>query len=159
MPHDGSTMAEVVAAANGLTARWAATCGDGSVAMAGAGAWPVLALLAAAASGQGRQELQAAVGVDAAHADQAARAVLEVLGGSPGIQAALGLWNRQNLVLREEWLKTLPEGIRGELTGNPQIDQPRLDAWASEQTGARIPTLPRLARRTIGPETRPMVRE
>jgi hypothetical protein len=58
VPYDALTVAEVVTAANRLTARWAGTCGDGSVVMSGAGAWPVLALLGSAASGRGRQELE-----------------------------------------------------------------------------------------------------
>jgi serine protease inhibitor len=80
--------------------------------------------------------------VEAGHADQAARAVLEILDDSPGIHAALGLWNRRELVVREEWLKTLPDGMGGELTGNPQVDQPVLNAWADEQTGGLIPGMP-----------------
>ncbi|YCK34155.1 hypothetical protein ACNF49_08680 [Actinomadura sp. ATCC 39365] len=40
---------EAVSAANALTARWVKTCSGGSVVMAGAGAWPLLAHLASAA--------------------------------------------------------------------------------------------------------------
>ncbi|MFC4111570.1 serpin family protein [Nonomuraea zeae] len=131
-----------VTPANALTARWAETCSGGSVVMAGAGAWPLLAYLASAADGQGRRELQEAVGTDAATAAQTAQAVLSIMDGSPAIRAALGLWFRPNLPLRPAWTSALPPGMRGELTSDPAADQLRLDRWAYEQTGGLIPAMP-----------------
>ncbi|WP_090764189.1 serpin family protein [Nonomuraea maritima] len=131
-----------VAAANALTARWAQACAGGSVAMAGAGAWPLLAYLAAAATGPARTELLDAVGTDAATASQAARTVLSIMDGSPAIRSALGLWSRPDLPLRPTWTATLPSGMFGELTSDLAADQRRLDRWAHERTGGLIPTMP-----------------
>ncbi|MFI9838262.1 serpin family protein [Nonomuraea sp. NPDC051941] len=129
-------------AVNALTARWVQTCSGGSVVMAGAGAWPLLAHLASAAEGRGRTELQDAVGMDAATASQAARAVLSIMDRSTAIRSALGLWSRPDVPLHPAWIATLPEGMYGELTSDPAADQLRLDAWAKEQTGGLIPAMP-----------------
>ncbi|MEV3984821.1 serpin family protein [Nonomuraea sp. NPDC049758] len=131
-----------VTAANALTARWVQTCSGGSVVMAGAGAWPLLAHLASAAGGRGRAELQEAVGVDAATASQAARVVLSIMEESTAVRSALGLWSRPDLPLRPDWLSTLPAGMHGELTADPAADRLRLDAWAKEQTGGLIDSMP-----------------
>ncbi|MEV4109374.1 hypothetical protein [Nonomuraea sp. NPDC049695] len=131
-----------VTAVNALTARWAETCTGESVVMAGAGAWPLLAHLASAAEGQGRRELQEAVGMDATTASRAARAVLSIMDGSPAIRSAPGLWSRPNLTLHPAWITALPAGMHGELTSDPAADRLRLDAWAAEQTGGLIPAMP-----------------
>ncbi|YCK34153.1 serpin family protein [Actinomadura sp. ATCC 39365] len=93
-------------------------------------------------SGRGRAELQEAVGVDAATASQAARAVLSIMDGSTAVRSALGLWSRPNLPLRPDWLGTLPAGMYGELTADPAADRLRLDTWAKEQTGGLIDAMP-----------------
>ncbi|MFI6738922.1 hypothetical protein ACIBI9_38870 [Nonomuraea sp. NPDC050451] len=113
-----------VTAVNALTARWVKTCSGGSVVMASAGAWPLLAHLASAAEGWGRRELQEAVGMDAATAPQAAQAVMSITNESTTIRAALGLWSRPNLrPLHPAWTATLPAGMYGELTSDPAADQ------------------------------------
>ncbi|MEW1840675.1 serpin family protein [Nonomuraea angiospora] len=133
---------DLVTAVNALTARWVKTCSGGSVVMAGAAAWPLLAHLASAAEGQGRRELQEAVGMDAASASQAARPVLSIMDRSTAIRSALGLWTRPDLPLHPAWIATLPAGTHGELTSDPAADQLRLDAWADEQTGGLIADMP-----------------
>lgn len=131
-----------VTAVNALTARWVQTWPGGSVVMAGAGAWPLLAHLASVAEGQGRKELQEAIGTDAATASQAARNVLSIMDRSTAIRAALGLWSRPDLPLHPAWITTLPAGMYGELTSDPTADQYRLDTWTKEQTGGLIPAMP-----------------
>ncbi|MGW4412401.1 serpin family protein [Nonomuraea sp. NPDC004702] len=133
---------DTVSAVNALTARWVKTCSGGSVVVAGAGAWPLLAHLASAAEGQGRRELQEAVGIDAATASEAARTILSIMGKSIAIRSALGVWSRPKLPLDTSWLTTLGAGMYGELTSNPAANQLRLDAWAKEQTGGAIPAMP-----------------
>jgi hypothetical protein len=74
-----------MARANALTARWAATVGDGdTTALSGAGVWPLLAYLAWAADGAGRDELAAAVGMDPEDAQEAATGLLRLLRSEPG---------------------------------------------------------------------------
>lgn len=118
-------------AVNSLTARWAATCSGESTVMSGAAVWPLLACLASAADGRGRAELMDAIGAD----PSAASAVQGILDGSPAITSALGLWARNDVPV-------LLPGVLGELTGDPAVDQPRLDAWAAAQTGGAIPAMP-----------------
>ncbi|KAB8195489.1 proteinase inhibitor I4 serpin [Nonomuraea phyllanthi] len=133
---------DAVTAVNALTARWVKTWSGGSVVMAGAGAWPLLAHLASASEGEGRRELQEAVGMDAATASQAAGAVLSIMERSTAIRSALGLWTRPDLPLHPAWTTTLPAGMYGELTSDPAADRLRLDTWAKEQTGGLIPAMP-----------------
>ncbi|MFB4276928.1 MULTISPECIES: serpin family protein [unclassified Nonomuraea] len=126
---------------NALTARWAAACSGESVVMSGAGVWPLLAYLASAADGPGRAELQEAIGIDAGRAAQAAAGVLRSLTG-PAVSSAVGLWFARSLRLNPSWLSALPDGLRGELSGDPAVDQLRLDAWAAERTGGLVPAMP-----------------
>ncbi|WP_119727690.1 serpin family protein [Thermomonospora amylolytica] len=141
MGQGGGSLIESV---NALTVRWAAAACSGteSVVFSGAGVWPLLAFLAEGAAGPGRDELQQAVGVDAAGAARAAREVLGVLDASPAVRSALGLWTGVGLPLRPEWAGQIPADTRGELTGKPREDQERLNAWADERTGGLIPAMP-----------------
>ncbi|GIF51836.1 serine protease inhibitor [Asanoa ferruginea] len=122
-----------VARANALTARWAATVGDGhTTALSGAGVWPLLAYLAWAADGAGREELAAAVGMDPKDAQEAATGLIRLLRSEPGLRAAVGLWARSDVPLRDEWRQTLPAGSVGVLAVGA------LDAWVREQTGGLL---------------------
>ncbi|GAA3295989.1 hypothetical protein Dvina_43900 [Dactylosporangium vinaceum] len=110
-----------VAAANRLTARWAArlTSDEGTV-LSGAGAYPLLARLAGFADGAAAAELGAV-----------APTPLEL---PAVVQAALGLWARADLTLQPGG----QELVAGVLTD----DRAPLDAWACEHTGGLIPTMP-----------------
>ncbi|TDD68032.1 proteinase inhibitor I4 serpin [Actinomadura darangshiensis] len=123
-----------------MSERWAATCDGTSTVMAGPGAWPLLALLATAATGPGRDELATAVGLDAAAAAGAGAELLALLDDADAVRCALGLWTRRDLDLDPSW--SPPAGTRGTLTGEPADDQRRLDAWAAEKTDGLIQEIP-----------------
>ncbi|MCW2916578.1 MAG: hypothetical protein JWN52_4646 [Actinomycetia bacterium] len=106
------------------------------------GVWPLLAFLTSAATGPGRAELEAAIGVDAATAPQAARTVLDVLRESPAARMPLGLWTRADLPLNPAWLDEVPLDAQGKLTGDLEADKSGLDAWAAEQTDGLIKSMP-----------------
>ena len=135
-------MDDGVRAANRLTARWAATVGAGSTVLSGAGAWPLLALLAAAADGPARAELAAAVDLPADGADRSATDLLAAMDGAAAVRTALGLWSTAGLPLTDWWRATVPDRVRGLLTGDQALDQATLDAWAKEQTAGQVETMP-----------------
>ncbi|MCP2288067.1 serpin family protein [Nocardia amikacinitolerans] len=126
-----------VGAVNDLTARWCAAAGDGDFVVSGAGLWPLLALLAAAADGPARSELEAAVGLPAEAAQEAALRTLDILAEAVELSAALGIWVRGDLPLHDEWLSSLPVGTVDLLTG-----QPALDEWARRHTEGLIERFP-----------------
>lgn len=132
-----------VEAINDFSARWAAiTPASGPAVFSAACAWPLLGLLAAAATGSVRDELQHALGVPAESAQDLALEVLSTLPTLPGVAAALGLWSRQGLPLRPQWTESLPPGVAEHLSGDPEADKKRLDAWASRYTEGLIPAMP-----------------
>ncbi|BCJ74984.1 hypothetical protein CS0771_45280 [Catellatospora sp. IY07-71] len=127
-----------VAGANALTRRWVDTLGyEASVAVSGAGVWPLLAYLAPAADGAGRDELSAAAGLAADDAAGAAAALVALLGSAPGLRAAIGAWVHPRLPVRPQWRDSLPPGTVGVLG-----EQAQLDAWVREQTGGLLDKLP-----------------
>ncbi|QIJ64543.1 serpin family protein [Streptomyces sp. JB150] len=130
-----------IRAVNGLTARWARTVEDGTVLSAPA-VWPLLALLADGAGGAARGELADAVGLPADRAGAAARELLPWLAGLRGLDAAVGLWTKRTLELREAWRAGLPAGAHGVLTGDAGADRAALDAWAAGRTGGLITGMP-----------------
>ncbi|MFK4098761.1 serpin family protein [Streptomyces sp. NPDC019531] len=137
MPVAGTTNRAV----NGLTAQWAGTASGGTV-FSAAGVWPLLAFLADGAAGAARAELAAAVGLPADESAAAARELLHTMANAPGVDAALGLWTRRTLELREEWADGLPADAHGVLGGDPAADQRELDAWAGKRTGGLIERMP-----------------
>ncbi|MFC8042883.1 serpin family protein [Nocardia sp. NPDC057353] len=128
---------QFVTAANDLTARWAAAAGTGDFVLSGAGVWPLLALLAGAADGPARAELEAAVGLPAAAAHEGGLKLLELLANSDDLSAALGFWVRNGLPVRPEWRATVPSGTVAPLTG-----QQALDDWARRYTKGLIDRFP-----------------
>ncbi|MEV5430117.1 serpin family protein [Streptomyces sp. NPDC052701] len=130
-----------VRAVNGLTARWAADVARGTV-FSAAGVWPLLAFLADGAQGAARRELAQAVGLPADRAAAAAREVLAATGAMRGLDAALGLWTKRTLELREAWRAGLPAGAHGVLTGDAAADREALDAWAVKHTGGLVERMP-----------------
>nr|WP_145492393.1 MULTISPECIES: serpin family protein [Streptomyces] len=131
----------VVRTVNGLTARWGATARGGTV-FSAAGVWPLLALLADGAAGPARQELTEVLGVPAEQAAATARELLAALDSVSGLDAALGLWTQQELLLREEWLAKLPAAAHGSFGEDLVTAQERLDRWAAERTGGLVERMP-----------------
>ncbi|WP_329256727.1 proteinase inhibitor I4 serpin [Streptomyces sp. NBC_01478] len=130
-----------VDAVNRLTARWADAATGGTV-FSAAGVWPLLAFLADGASGAARAELADAVGMPAEQARATARELLAVMRAMPGLNSALGLWTRQELAVREEWLAGLPTGTHEVLGEDLPGSRRALDAWAAEWTGGLIERMP-----------------
>jgi hypothetical protein len=138
-----------VVAVNGLSAKWARHEFTGeSTVIAGAGVWPLLAILAASASGAALTELEAAAGVSGDDGFEAAQAVLRLLSRSPAVSLALGTWVRAGLPVFAEWQQAMPRGTWGQFLGDER-DRKRLDRWAYQQTRGLIPRMPI----AIGPET------
>jgi len=131
------TISPAVQAANTLTARWCTRLGADDFVLSGAGLWPLLALLASAADEQAGAELAAALGRPVDTAQQEALELIDVLRTGVSTTAALGLWTRDGIPLREEWSSGLPAGVVGTLT-----DQAALDQWASDETGGLINKFP-----------------
>ncbi|WP_329010250.1 hypothetical protein OG271_27295 [Micromonospora rifamycinica] len=123
--------------ANLLTARWAARLDDRQTVLSGAGVYPLLALLARYATGPARDELHAVAPTPQPPVD------------SPTTRLATGFWSRAGLPLGQRWRTELDASIRGELTGDPAVDQPRLDRWAHRHTDGLIDRMPL----QIGPGT------
>ncbi|WP_406231090.1 serpin family protein [Nocardia sp. NBC_01009] len=140
-----TSVAPHVVATNELTARWCAAAGAADFVVSGAGVWPLLALLAAAAEGAARSELETAIGVSAEVATTAALDLLHTLADAEDVSAALGLWVRDDLPLHENWTRRLPTGTIDRL-GEQQV----LDEWARRHTGGLIEKFPlRIERDTV----------
>ncbi|MEV6066416.1 serpin family protein [Nocardia sp. NPDC052001] len=130
-------LAAHVHAANRLTARWCERAGTDDFVLSGCGVWPLLALLAATADEPARSELAAAAGVSPETAHAQALAMLKTLTHADSISAALGVWVRHDVRLRDEWLRALPPGTADVLGGQAQLDE-----WASKYTDGLIERFP-----------------
>ena len=131
-----------VDAANRMTEQWIRGCADESSVFCAPSAWPLIALLADAADGQGRKELEHAAGLSAADCRAAA---LEILGRQremTAVRAALGIWAREQYPLDPAWTSGLPSGVIGRLAGERAADRAMLNRWAHERTGGPIDTKP-----------------
>ncbi|MCC3312807.1 serpin family protein [Nocardia africana] len=131
------SLAPDVAAANTLTGKWCAAAGSGDFVLSGCGIWPLLALLAATAGEPARGELTAAAGIPAASAHDAAITLLRRIESAESVRAALGVWVRDDIALRDEWIHTLPPGTIAALRG-----QHGLDDWARHHTDGLIDRFP-----------------
>jgi serine protease inhibitor len=125
-----------VEASNDLTSRWCSKT-SGDFVLSGCGLWPLLALLADAAEGEAREELAHAIGIPAGVAKTQALLLLNDLQNAEAVEAALGVWVRDDLVIRDEWAAGLPAGTIDRLT-----NQSVLDAWANEHTKGLIDRFP-----------------
>lgn len=140
MVTEGATAARAV---NAMTANWTREAvHQGGTVLTAAGVWPALALLADAADGPARRELEEALGIGAETALAHGRYLLTALGELPGVDTALGLWTREELPLRPEWLSRLPLETHGTLTGDVDADLERMNAWAARHTDGLIEKMP-----------------
>ncbi|MEV0245651.1 serpin family protein [Nocardia sp. NPDC050712] len=126
-----------VLASNRLTAAWCRSAAPGDFVLSGVGLWPLLAVLADAAAGPARAELEGAIGIPVAVAREAALDILAVLEDSASTSAALGVWADVDLPLKPEWVRGLPDGVVERLAG-----QQALDSWASKHTRGMIERFP-----------------
>ncbi|NDL57808.1 serpin family protein [Phytoactinopolyspora mesophila] len=126
---------------NALTASWAARL-EGPGVLSGAGLWPLLAVLAASADEPGREELAEAVRLPSDQCMESARDAMKSIDGIEGVDAALGLWAQSAAQVNPDWVNELPPGTVGEISGDPRIDQPKLDVWARERTHGLIEHFP-----------------
>ncbi|WP_144127077.1 DUF6892 domain-containing protein [Catellatospora sichuanensis] len=129
---------KAVAGANALTRRWVDTLGsDASTVVSGVGVWPLLAYLAPAADGPGRDELTAAMGVPADDAATTAAALVALLQSTDGVRAAIGVWARPGLDLKAQWRDSLPTGTV-KVLNNQRV----LDTWVRRQTDGLLDRMP-----------------
>lgn len=133
---------DTVAAVNRMTARWLATWGTSSGVLSGAGAWPLIALLAGSADQPADGELAEASGIEPASGIAAAGEVMSLLAATDGVDAALGLWAQERARVRPQWRESVGADTVGTLTGNPETDQAVLDDWARLRTGGLIDHFP-----------------
>lgn len=118
--------------------RFHAELGSGHHIASPACAWLLLALAGPAATGQVRDELTEALGVDIDTALAAASAMLEA--PHPLIAAGAAVWHRPRAVTAglTAWLNTVPPAVE---TGSVPT-QERADAWAAKHTDGMIDAFP-----------------
>ncbi|MFJ9412737.1 serpin family protein [Streptomyces sp. NPDC101227] len=128
---------------NDMTARWArAAVVEEGTALAAAGLWPLLALLAGPAAGPAREELADALGIDAEYAVREGCALLDALTKADGVDAAVSLWTQRTLELHAPWLRSLPLDAHGTLTGDADADARAMDEWVRRRTDGLIDKMP-----------------
>jgi hypothetical protein len=115
-------------------ARFHGALGSGHRAASPLGAWLLLALVAPAAEGERREEIEEALGLPADEAAAFARILIE--DPHPAIATALAAWTRNQGEALAPWLNGLPARVeRGELLEN-------VDAWVRKATAGQIERLP-----------------
>ncbi|WBB70906.1 hypothetical protein [Micromonospora sp. WMMD812] len=117
--------------------------GDGHHIASPLGAWLLLALVAPAATGAARADLEEALGTDVRTAAATAEALLTA--PHPLVASASALWERAATADLAGWRATLPRNTE---TG-PLPDQATLDAWARERTFGLVDRFPL----TVAPDT------
>ncbi|EKC99872.1 proteinase inhibitor I4 serpin [Trichosporon asahii var. asahii CBS 8904] len=130
-------------AINDLAERWMATLPDAPTVFSPAGVWPLLAILADAATGAVADDLKEALcyhPTDGTGALKAAIKVLDWLRETPGLNGAIGVWIRRTLSVKKEWLDRVPATSRGILHGAG--DKAKLDIWTRENTDGLIDEFP-----------------
>jgi hypothetical protein len=119
--------------------RFDVACSDGSHSVGSPlGAWLLLALVAPAAAGADRTELEAVLGTDA---DDASGRASELLRSPhPAVTAAVALWYRDELLLPDfaEWARILPAMVE---TGDVP-SQEEADEWSRRVTDGLIERFP-----------------
>lgn len=133
-------------AINDLAERWIATLPDRPTVFSPAGVWPLMAILADAATGIVAEDLKEALRYHPADGTgplEAAVKVLDWLRETPGLNGAVGLWIHRTFSVKQEWLDRVPATSRGILHGAG--DKAKLDMWTRENTDGLIDEFPREA--------------
>jgi serine protease inhibitor len=134
--------ADEITAANELTRRWLTARAEVPAVASGLGIWPLLAVLATGAVEATLEELLEAAGIDIGQAAAVPAALLDAVRSAPALSLALAAWAGPEVTLDPEWVAGLPGDAIGALTGDPSIDKPVLDEWASRNTGGLIDRMP-----------------
>jgi serine protease inhibitor len=123
-----------------LTKRWFERIPDNpekGTAFCPVGLWPLLAILADAATPEVRASLEAALGASTSLTD-AALALLEAL-PDRGLSVAAGVWLEHALAVSPSFIKSLPAGTVEFLSGNVASDKSAISAWANKTLQRTIP--------------------
>src|ERR1043165_7286615 len=91
-PGHALTRVAGVREANDLTVRWLKALRRPAPVLSGAGAWPLMAALAAGATGKAREEPAEAVGLVPGEAMDAVRGYAASLSGSAALRFSTGFW-------------------------------------------------------------------
>lgn len=134
--------AEEIRAANELTRRWLTSRTEVPAVASGLGIWPLLAVLATGAVEATLEELLDAAGIDIGQAADIPTALLDAVRSAPALNLALAAWAGPRVTFDPEWVEGLPVDALGTLTGDPDVDRPVLDEWASRNTGGLIERMP-----------------
>jgi serine protease inhibitor len=136
---------DVVAPCNGLTSRWVATLREADSVLSGAGAWLALAMVLSGAEGEAQRELESALLVEKGDAAGSARHLLEQVRSHDGMQAAVGLWTRPVVPVRDRFVAAVAPMAVGTLPDDLSV----LDRWVADATSGILNRFPRVA----SPET------
>ena len=109
------------------------------------GLWLLLALLAPAAEGDARTELEEHLGCGADDASRRARLLLAA--PHPAVRAAVAVWANPAFVNDDQ--RRWQEPLAGDVETGPIPTQAAADGWAAQRTDGMIETFPI----TIGPDT------
>lgn len=137
-------------AINDLAARWIASLPNKPTVFSPVGVWPVLAILADAATGDVKVDLEEALCLKKTRSSNlvdAALSTLDFLDQNELLDAAVAVWVSQTLGVKDEWLARLPEASRGLLT-KTSSDQATLDQWAQERTRNIFTSFPAMVKET-----------
>ncbi|MEV0644259.1 serpin family protein [Phytomonospora sp. NPDC050363] len=141
-PGHAVTRVAGVREANDLTLRWLRAVGEPVPVLSGAGAWPLMAALAAGAAGKAREELAEATGIEPAEAMDAVGGYARALSASAALRFSTGFWASPLVTLDPTWTDRLPDAWSGSLSGDLAADKRTLDTWAEERTLGLIGEMP-----------------
>lgn len=115
--------------------RWIASLPNKGVVFSPTGLWPLLAILADAATDDVRASLLAAIAPSSTPAPHeltdSALALLKYLENTDGVAILAGVWARY-ITFRPEFVAGLPAGTCEVLTGDLEADKAALKAWADK---------------------------
>lgn len=125
-----------------LTRRWIALLPDhptAGTAFSPVGLWPLLAIIADAATPEVRAGLEEALG-DSVPMTETALALLDAL-RDRGVAVAAGVWLKRALAVCPSFIKGLPAGTVEFLSGSVDADKAAIKTWANRTLQGAIPDL------------------
>lgn len=134
-----SNLNRSVRLANSYTADWAGRADySGNAVFSGAGYYLLGLMLAAAASGKAKDELEVALAVDQVDAAQHLRQLTDLITGCDGVSQAVGLWLDPELEILADYAQLIAPATTGSI---PQ-DLAILDEWVKENTQGILDKFP-----------------